>query len=351
MKSQVLQPFKQLRRLLVAGGLSLSVLAAAPVTAQTVTLSASSNIPVHLFHKVLMVDWAADVEKVTEGRVKINVLPKPVSTYPRAYDAVRDGLADVAYYVHGAQAGRFGLTQMAELALLGDTSEDISVAYQRIYERHLAKANEHQGVKVLAVNVHGPGAIFNTKRPINSARDLSGLKLRVGSASVTQLAQKLGAVPLHKSSSESYELISTGVADGAFFPAEAIATFKLERFIKYGTLIPGGAYNTSFVFIMNEDAFKKIQKRDQDAIMAISGEKLSRAAGRAWDAEDRRSKAVMQAAGVQTTQASPSLIAEIKAASAETEKAWIAHANSRGLDGAKVLAEFREEIRKVAAGK
>lgn len=332
-------------------GVSLSMLAAAPAAAQSVVLSASSNIPTHLFHKVLMVDWASAVEKATEGRVKFNVLPKPVSTYPRAYDAVRDGLADVAYYVHGAQAGRFGLTQLAELAFLGETAEDISVAYHRIFERHLAKAGEHQGVKVLAVSVHGPGNIYNTKRPINTVKDLSGLKLRVGSASVAQLAERLGAVPLHKSSSESYELISSGVADGVFFPAEAIATFKLEKFIKYGTQVPGGAYNTSFVFLMNDAAFNKLSKRDQDAIMALSGEKLARAAGRAWDAADRHAKAVMQAAGVQTRQADAALVADVKTASAATEKAWIALAESRGINGAKVLAEFRDEIKKVAAGK
>lgn len=338
------------RRLAIASGLALTFSAVQPALAQTTTLSASSNLPVHLFHKVLMQDWAGEVEKVTEGRVKINVLPKPVSTYPRAYDAIRDGLADIAYYVHGAQGGRFGLTQMAELALLGDTSEAISVAYQRVFERHLAQANEHQGVKVLAVNVHGPGAIFNSRRPVIDAADLSGLKLRVGSASVTALAQKLSAVPLHKSSSEAYELISSGVADGAFFPAEAIATFKLERYIRHGTEVPGGIYNTSFVFIMNEEAFNKLEQRDQDAIMSISGEKLARAAGQAWDAEDQRSKSVMAEAGVQIAQASPEFVEAVRKASAETEQAWIDLANSRGIDGAKVLAEFREEIKKVAAG-
>jgi len=337
-----------LRRFL-ANTLLLSCLAVPPGVAQTTRLSASSNLPMHLFHKVLMQDWAGEVEKVTEGRVKINVLSKPVSTYPRAYDAVRDGLADIAYYVHGAQGGRFRLTQMAELALLGDTSEAISVAYQRIFERYLSKANEHQGVKVLAVNVHGPGVIFNSKRPVTHVKDLEGLKLRVGSASVTTLAQKLGAVPLHKSSSEVYELISSGVADGTFFPSEAVATFKLERFIRYGTEIPGGIYNTSFVFLMNEAAFNKLEKRDQDAIMSISGERLARAAAQAWDTQDRHAKAVMAAAGVRMTQASPELIEAVRKASDETEQAWIALANVHGLDGAKVLAEFRAEIKKVAA--
>jgi hypothetical protein len=31
-------------------------------------------------------------------------------------------------------------------------------------------------------------------------------------------------------------------------------------------------------------------------------------------------------------------------------QAWIKSANTRGIDAAKVLAEFREELKKVAAG-
>ena len=45
---------------------------------------------------------------------------------------------------------------------------------------------------------------------------------------------------------------------GAFFPAEPINAFKIEKFIKYATLFPGGLYNTSFVFFINEEVFNKL---------------------------------------------------------------------------------------------
>ena len=338
------------RRTLMSAAAGLCLSTAVPAMAQTVTLTGTSNAATHHFHRILMVDFAADIERVTEGRVKLRVLPKPVSTYPRAYDAVRDGLADVTYFVHGLAPGRFPLAQMAELPFLGDNGEAISVAYQRIYERHLAKVDEHKGVKVLAVSTHGPGMLYNTKRAITKSADASGLKLRVVNAAQARVAESMGAAPMLKPATESYELLSTGVADGTFFPAEAIATYKLERFIKHETFVPGGAYNTSFVFVMNEKAFNKISPKDQAAIMALAGEKMARASGKAYDEADKAARELMKQAGIQTTVANAAFVQELKTSAAPAEKAWIEQANALGLDGAKVLQEFRDEIKKVAAG-
>ena len=98
---------------------------------------------------------------------------------------------------------------------------------------------------------HGPGQIYNTKRPINSLKDLEGLKIRVGGGVVNDVAKALGTVPMLKPAPESYELLSQGVADGLFFPKESALSFKLIPLIKHVTFVPDGLYNVSFVMIMN----------------------------------------------------------------------------------------------------
>jgi hypothetical protein len=45
---------------------------------------------------------------------------------------------------------------------------------------------------------------------------------------------------------------------------------------------------------MNEDESNKLPKQDQDAILSVSGEKLARLAGRAWDAADRAAMAALK---------------------------------------------------------
>ena len=52
-----------------------------PTPRDTVTLRYSNWLPVtHHLVQQLMLPWAADVEKVTEGRVKVEMLPKVVGT-------------------------------------------------------------------------------------------------------------------------------------------------------------------------------------------------------------------------------------------------------------------------------
>ena len=121
---------------------------------------------------------ARTFEQATQGRVKCNLLPKAVVAATQTLDAVRDGLADLSFIVHGYTPGRFALTDVAEFPFLGDTSEAVSLAYQRIHDRMLAKYDEHKGLHVLGVFTHGPGQIYNTKRPINSLGDPEGLKIR-----------------------------------------------------------------------------------------------------------------------------------------------------------------------------
>ena len=191
----------------------------APAASAQVTLNVNTWVPPrHLLVADVVMPFCKDVKAATQGRVKCNLLTKAVVAAPQTFDAVEDGLADISFIVHGYTPGRFTLTDCAELPFMGDTSEALSVAYQRVYDKMLAKHDEHKGVHVLAVFTHGPGQIYNTKRAITSLKDLDGLKIRVGGGIVNEVAKVLGTVPMLKPAPESYELLSQGVADGVFFP-------------------------------------------------------------------------------------------------------------------------------------
>ena len=311
------------------------------------TLTASNWLaPTHTL-STTQAKWCDEVTKATANRVKCNILPKAVAAPPGTFDAVRDGLADLAYTVHGYTPGRFLLSQMAELPFLGDNAEATSVAYQRVYERHLAALNEHKGVKVIAVFTHGPGNIFNTKKSIQSAADLQGLKFRVGGGMVNEIGKGLGMNVTLKPAPESYELLSSGVMDGVLFPAESIEAFKLDKLIKHRTSFAGGLYNTSFVFMMNEATWAKIGKDDQAAITKLSGEYAARMFGRGWDSVDRRSIGLMQANSVQQVVASTAFIKEVKDKTGLLEDKWTKDTAAKGLKNPQqVLKEFRTEIAK-----
>ena len=165
----------------------------------------------------------------------------------------------------------------------------------------------------MGVFTHGPGQIYNTKRAINSLKDLEGLKIRVGGGLVNDVAKALGTVPMLKPAPEAYELLSQGVADGLFFPKKSVLSFKLVPLIKHVTYVPGGLYNVTFAMIMNEAKWKSISAADQAAIEKLSGEALALRAGKAWDAVDARAVQAVRDAKIPIVTASPQFVAEIKA--------------------------------------
>src|SRR5262245_15644107 len=198
--------------LVVSGGWSRAA------GAQTTLTMSSWVSPSHALNMDVLVVWGQNVEKASNGRVKLQMLPKHPSAPPGTFDAVKDGLVDVSYVTASYTPARHVLPLLPELPGGGATAEINSVAFSRIHWKHLHAVGEYKGVKLLAVFTHGPGQMFNTKRPITKVEDLAGMKIRSGGGISEQMARALGASAFVKPAPESYELLSSGVADGTFFP-------------------------------------------------------------------------------------------------------------------------------------
>src|SRR5216110_1239814 len=336
---------------LVIAALLAGLAAVPPAPAQSTTLTMSSWVgPQHHLTAVVLQGWATEVEKATNGRVKFTMLPKHPSAPPGTFDAVREGLVDLSYVTASYTPARHILPLLPELPGGADTALVNSVAYSRIHWKYFQKVGEYKGVKLLGVFTHGPGQMF-TKKPVNGIADVQGLKIRTGGGIAEQVAKALGASAFVKPAPESYELLSSGVADGVFFPLESIISFKLDTVLEQATLFPGGMYSSSFGFFMNEDKWNKLPRQDQEAIEKISGEHIARLAGKSWDDADAKGMEALKKSGVKIVNADPELVAEVRKRSAPIIEDWIAKARAKGVDAAKILAEFREELKKVAAGK
>jgi TRAP-type C4-dicarboxylate transport system substrate-binding protein len=325
------------------------IVAAPPALAQMMLTMSSWVSPQHHVTAVVLQGWANEAEKVTNGRVKFQMLPKHPSAPPGTFDAVRDGLVDLSYVTASYTPARHVMPLMPELPGAGDTALVNSIAYSRIHWKHFHKLGEYKGVKLLGVFTHGPGQMF-TKRPISSINEIQGLKIRTGGGVAEAVAKALGASAFVKPAPESFELLKSGVADGVFFPMESVVSFRLETVLEQATLFPGGMYSSAFGFFMNEDKWNKLPKQDQDAIEKISGEWIARHAGLSWDEADRKGMEALKKSGVKIVNADPALAAEVQKRSAPIIEDWIKQASAKGIDARKILDEFHAELKKVAAG-
>jgi TRAP-type C4-dicarboxylate transport system substrate-binding protein len=336
----------------IAGALALlgGMLCAQDAAAQTTVLKYSNWLPPGQAMRVEVVEpWIAEVEKVTQGRVKIDTAPKVVGSVPAQFDVARDGQADLVIFIPGYTPNRFDVLEVLQLPFMSDNPEAFAPAADRFFRKNLASFNEFKGVHPLSVYVVSPGQLFNSKRALKTLADFKGLKMRSPQPSATQALTLLGAVPVSKPVSETYELLASGVLDGTFMPPESIPAFKLTELVPYATIVPGAIYNTVLVLGINEDKWKSLSQADRDAITRISGDAFAKGIGRAYASGDKAAFDTMRKAGKSVETLPAPVVAEMKKVLAPIERDWIEKVKKKGVaDPQKMIDQLRADL---AAGR
>ncbi len=330
----------------------VAALAFAASTAKAdVELTYSSWLPwTHPVNEAIYIPWMEAIEKESGGKITFKRLPKPVASPPAHLDAVRTGQADVAFTVHGYAPQRFAAYQFAELPLLGDSAVATSIALQRTHEKFLADKGYYEGTHLIGMNTHGPGQIHHSKKNILAPADMAGQKMRTGGPVPQAIVEAWGGVSIQQPAPKSYEILSTGVADGITFPWESIGSFNLTALVPFSTEVPGGLYSSSHFLVMNQEVYDGLSAEDKAVIDKFSGEAFAKLAGAGWDKINAVGREQALAAGNKIVTAPAELIAEIERLNAVFLEKYYELAASAGADGKAMYAYFKEEAAKAAAG-
>lgn len=337
---------------LAAGVMAAGAMAAvaAPAAAEPVVLRYNQWFPSgHWSQADGLYPWFAEIEAVTGGRVKIEPSAKPIAPPNRNYQAVVDGVADLAWGPHGYTPGVFPLTEMVELPFITEDAGRSSVAYWRLWETVLQPTGMQDDVVTLAMHVTSGGNIHMRGSAVDSLADLKGAKIRVPTPTVGRVLKDLGAVPVSGALSELREMLSRGIIDGTAISDELVTGFKVEQYISHVTRIPGGLYSNSAFVIMNKAKWDRISAEDQAAIVKISGEALSARMGALWHQNDLAARTAIKARlGDAYQDASPAFMTELKAAFEPAEIAWLEKAAELGIDGGGAISFYRAELTRAA---
>ncbi|MDD9910041.1 MAG: TRAP transporter substrate-binding protein [Ahrensia sp.] len=263
---------------------------------------------------------------------------------PAQYDTVRDGVADLGWIVHGYTKGKFLTTKLAELPGLGANAETLSAAFQATHEKFFADAKEAKGVEVLANFVHGPGVI-NTKEKVTSYKQLEGMKLRVGGGVANQVGSALGVAGVNMPAPAVYEAISSGVAEGVFFPIETLHSFKINELTKYAFVNPDGTYTTSFAFILNQDSYEGLSDDHRACVDKVRGVDMARTIGRFWDEADQIGLEASKESGIELVEASAEERAYFKEKTAGIQAEVMKEVESRGVDATAALDFMKSQLK------
>ena len=328
--------------------------AAAAMTASAawadVELSYSSWLPwSHPVNEAIYIPWMEAIEAESEGRIKFKRLPKPVASPPAHLDAIRTGQADVAFSVHGYSRNQFTPYLFGEFPFLGDSAEATSIAFQRTHDKFMTDMDLYKGVHLIGVNLHGPGQVHHSKMNMSSPADFEGQKFRTGGPIPLAMVEAWGGVSIRQPAPKSFEILSSGIADGITFPFESLPSFKITELVPYTTTMPGGWYNSSHYLVMNKRVYDGLSDEDKAVIDKYSGEAFAALAGAGWDTINANGLKVATEAGNSIVEASDELKAALNDLNAQFTADYIEAAKEFDIDGQEVIDFFKAEAKKAAA--
>ncbi|MFM8344773.1 MAG: TRAP transporter substrate-binding protein, partial [Betaproteobacteria bacterium] len=212
---------------LATGALSLSL----PVTAQT-KWDLPAAYPATNFHSVNLNAFAADVDRLSGGKLKITVHANAsLFKAPEIKRAVQGGQA---------QAGEILLVNFQNewqpfgadgLPFLADSYEEGLKLY-RAQKPLLEKKLAEQGLMLLYSVAWPPQGIYS-KKPLNSAADLKGIKWRAYSPSTSRIAELVGAQPVTVQAAELSQALATGVVESTMTSGATGVDSKLFEHLKF----------------------------------------------------------------------------------------------------------------------
>jgi TRAP-type C4-dicarboxylate transport system substrate-binding protein len=141
------------------------------------------------------------------------------------------------------------------------------------------------------------------------------------------------------------EIISKGVVDGyTGVPYSSVTQFKLKDYTKSGTIFKRKIFTPTFSFFIHEKKWNEISAADRSAIVALSGEKMSRHFGRIQDAVQDKSRALLQKEGLQIVQGDDATLAQLEAIGQPMTDAWLKKVAAMGVDGKAVIAYYKSVL-------
>jgi TRAP-type C4-dicarboxylate transport system substrate-binding protein len=311
--------------------------------AKPMELSYSIFFPAPHKQTVLATEWAKEIEKRTNGRVKINMFPGGTLTpADKCYDGVVQGISDIGMSVLAYTRGRFPLTEVIDLPLGYKSGLAATKLVNEYYEKF--KPKELDDVKIMYLHAHGPG-ILHTKKPVTKLEELKGLKIRSTGLS-KKVVEALGGAPVAMAMGETYDALSRGVAEGSMAPIEALQGWKWGEVVKATTENFGSAYSTAFFVAMNKAKWSALPPDIQKVFEEVNREWIEKT-GKMWDEIDKSGREFTLGLGNKIIQLSKEEDARWAEAVKPILDEYVNDMKAKGLPGEEALKFCQERLKQL----
>jgi tripartite ATP-independent transporter DctP family solute receptor len=235
--------------------------------------------------------------KYVQEELKDNVR---VRTYPAAQlytgqeetQAIMKGQTQIAYVIGSSLDMVEPAMQMLNLPYLFPTQDAAYQLMDASMGKKLWGLVEKKGITFLGAVSSGTNIVFNSKRPVISAEDFKGLKLRSYGPMGASCLKGLGAMSVVTASEETYSALQQGVIDGGITPISVFMVRKYYEVSKH--LTNPHMLNASFGFLIaSRDWWEKLPG-DIQAGLSKAAERLIKEQRK--EMEDQEASLFQQAA-------------------------------------------------------
>lgn len=236
----------------------------------------SLNLPIPPIHNrwnYALKPWVEEIEKRTDGRVKIEpYFAESLSKEADAYESVQTGVADLAEFSFDVAVGQFPFHERAmTLASPGTSIEQPTEWVVAMQEAFPQVMDEFKDVKLLFTHAQTVGMLIGSKDPITSLADFKGKKINViGDYQVAKKVSSLGASVVSMPLGEVFTSVQQGVVDAMTVDYDLLVSRRFGEVIKNVTAVQ----TTCFVFgmLMNQDVYNSLPEDIRKVFDEVSGE-------------------------------------------------------------------------------
>jgi TRAP-type C4-dicarboxylate transport system substrate-binding protein len=291
--------------------------------------------PATNFHSVNLMEFAADVDKASAGKLKITVhAGASLFKAPEIKRAVQGGQAQIGEVLISNFSNEWALFGADALPFLAD-SYDQSVklwqASKPLFDKKLAE----QGMLALYSVPWPPQGIYS-KKPLASAADMKGVKFRAYNPATSRIAELVGAQPVTVQAAEVSQAFATGVADSMISSGSTGWDAKLHEHVKYW--YDTQAWLPRNLIVVNKAAFDALDAPTKQAVLKAAADAETRGLAASKKANGE-SLDKLKGGGMNILPPPAALTADMKKVGDTLLKEWL---DKAGPEGKQLVDAYRK---------
>jgi TRAP-type C4-dicarboxylate transport system substrate-binding protein len=308
---------------------------AAPVAQAATAWDLPTAYPLASFQTENLATFVADVDKASGGKLKITLHPN-ASLYKanEIKRAVQTGQVPAGEFILSGASNENPLFGVDALPFLADSYAEAR-KLAGIERPYLEKLLASQGMKLL-YTVPWPGQSLYSVKPIESAAQLKGTKMRAYNPASSRIAQLVGAQPTTIQLAELGQALATGTVDNFLTSSASGVENKLyesvKNFYRVNAWLPKNAV------VVSTKAFDALDKPTQEQLLKAAAAAQERG-WRVSEAKDAEYQKELAAKGMKVADPSPALKKDLKAVGDKMVAEWL---KTAGADGQAIVDAFNK---------